>query len=78
MGHGSKTMEKIALDPEGGIELQVFLATCDGYVAGMKAGIEAAKQIRIDQIVKAHRAKSTVVETPTVEPGDAPGLEPGT
>ena len=50
-------MEKISLDPELGIELQVFTATLDGYLAGVKAGVEAARQVRIDQIVKTHRAK---------------------
>ena len=50
-------MEKIALDPESGIELREYLVALDGYLAGVKAGIEAARQIRIDQIVKASRAK---------------------
>jgi hypothetical protein len=52
-------MEKITLDPESGIDLQIFNATLDGYLAGVKAGLEAAKQVRLDQIVTAHRAKHT-------------------
>jgi hypothetical protein len=55
-------MEKIALDPESGIELQTYIAGLDGYLAGVKAAIEAAKQIRVDQIIKAHRAKQDALQ----------------
>ena len=32
-------MEKIALDPESGIELREYLVALDGYLAGVKAGV---------------------------------------
>ena len=52
---------KISLDPESGIELQTYLATLDGYLLGFKAGIEAAKQARVDQVVKSFRAKQGII-----------------
>jgi hypothetical protein len=57
-------MEKIALDQETSVEFQVFVAALDAYAAGVKAGTEAAKQARIDQIVKAHRAKQADTDAP--------------
>lgn len=48
-------MKQIALDPDAAAELSVYLASLDAYLAGVKAGIEAARQIRLDQIIKAHR-----------------------
>jgi hypothetical protein len=50
-------MEKITLDQDASVELRIYSASLDAYLLGVKAGVAAARHLRMEQIVKAHLAK---------------------